>query len=217
MTDLELAARVRDELFWDPKVDPEEIAAAVDDGDVALRGTVGSFRQKREVTRATERVYGVTNVNINELDVRILTEARRDDAELRGAVLQALILDGAVPETIDATVKEGVVTLTGTAEWQFQRDEAEFVAGNLPGVIDVSDTIYLLGPTASAGEIAQSINDALVRSANVDHDRLSVTASNGEVTIEGAVSSWADHDEALAAAWGSPGVAMVNDHIVVAY
>jgi osmotically-inducible protein OsmY len=31
------------------------------------------------------------------------------------------------------------------------------------------------------------------------------------------VSSWADHDEAVAAAWAAPGVNNVKDRILVAY
>ena len=100
-TNAELELDVTEELAWDPKVDSEEIAVGADDGTVTLRGTVGSFRQKREARKAAERVYGVLYVN-NELNVRILDEYRHDDADLRGDVLQALMLDSLVPNTIDA-------------------------------------------------------------------------------------------------------------------
>jgi BON domain len=76
-----LERHVTDELWWDPKIDSEAIAVSVDDGIVTLRGTVCSFRQKREAKRAAERVYGVRNVN-NKLDVRILTEHRREDVAI---------------------------------------------------------------------------------------------------------------------------------------
>jgi len=72
-----------EELAWDPKVDSEEIAVAADDGTVTLRGTVGSFRKKREARKAAERVYGVLYVN-NDLNVRILDENRHDDGGSRG-------------------------------------------------------------------------------------------------------------------------------------
>jgi osmotically-inducible protein OsmY len=103
---------------------------------VTLRGTVGSFREKREAKKAAERVYGVTKVN-NELQVRLLNGVQRDDADLRGDVLQAMMLDALVPATIDVSVDDGFVTLTGNADWQYQRDEAEFVAANIVGVLDV--------------------------------------------------------------------------------
>jgi len=216
MTNQELQVAVNDELFWDPKIDSEAIAVSTDDGTVTLRGTVGSFRQKREAQKAAERVYGVVFVN-NELDVRILNDARRDDAELRGAVLQALMLDSVVPTMIDATVKDGFVTLTGTAVWQYERDEAEFVAGNVLGVVGVENDIYLDSPTPSAGDVQSSITKALQRDAKIDADNLTVATLDGTVTLKGSVGSWSEHDAAIAAAWAAPGVADVDDRISVRY
>jgi osmotically-inducible protein OsmY len=216
MSNDELLLAVSDELFWDPKVDNEAIAVSADDGKITLRGTVGSFRQKREAKNAAERVYGVKSVE-NDLQVRILDEDKREDAELRGDVLQALMLDGLIPETVDAKVGYGFVTLTGTAEWQYQRDEAEFVAGNVPGVIGVDDQIKLNSPTPDTGNVKGSIKDAFKRNARLDADELTVKTSNGTVTIEGVVSSWDEHDEAMDAAWAAPGVTAVKDRMTVAY
>ena len=216
MSNDELVLAVSDELLWDPKIDSEAIAVAADDGKITLRGTVGSFRQKREAKHAAQRVFGVESVD-NDLQVRILNEDKREDAELRGDVLQALMLDSLVPATVDAKVDYGYVTLKGTAEWQYQRDEAEFIAGNLPGVIGVDDQIKLKSPTPDAGDVKGSIKDAFKRNARLDADDLTVKTSNGTVTVEGIVSSWDEHDEALNAAWAAPGVTTVKDRMTVAY
>ncbi len=216
MTNEELELSVADELAWDPKVDSDTIAVSAEDGTVTLRGTVGSFRQKREAQQAAKRVYGVTFVN-NDLDVRILTEHRREDAELRGDVLQALMLDSLVPSTVDATVKEGFVTLTGTTDWQYQRDEAEFVAGNVAGVTGIENDIYLATPTPYAGDVKDSIKKAMKRDAKLDADNVSVEALNGTAILTGSVRSWAEHDTALSAAWAAPGVTKVDDRLTVFY
>ena len=150
MSNEDLELNVTDELLWDPKLDSAAIAASADDGVVTLRGTVGSFRQKREAKQDAERVYGVKTVN-NELQVRILDAHRRDNADLRGAVLQAFTLDSLVPSTIDAKVMDGWVTLTGTANWQFERDEAEFIASNILGVVAVDSEIELVAPGPKSG------------------------------------------------------------------
>src|SRR5262249_6524458 len=80
---------VVEELYWEPKFDGEAIAVSVDEGRVTLRGTVGSFHEKREAQKSAERVYGVESVK-NELTVRLLGKHGRDNAELRADVLQAL-------------------------------------------------------------------------------------------------------------------------------
>ena len=53
--------------------------------------------------------------------------------------------------------------------------------------------------------------------AKIDADDLDVSTSNGTVTINGAVSSWAEHDEAIDAAWAAPGVSSVQDRMTVSY
>jgi osmotically-inducible protein OsmY len=216
MQNVDLVASVSDELFWDPKVDSTAIAVSAVDGNVTLRGTVGSFREKREAKHAAERVFGVKAVD-NELQVRLLTDSRRDDADLRGDILQALVLDSLVPSTVDVTVDSGVVTLKGTAEWQYQRDEAEFVAANIVGVLDVWDGIELTGTIPSASDVEGSIKSAFKRNAKIDAEDLDVKTKNGTITVEGVVGSWSEHDEAIAAAWAAPGVRKVDDKILVAY
>jgi len=84
--DTDLAADVTDELFWDPKVDSAAIAVSANDGTITLRGTVGSLREKREAKKAAQRVFGVISVD-NQLQVRLMNEAKRADADLRGDVL----------------------------------------------------------------------------------------------------------------------------------
>jgi len=216
MTDAELELNVTDELAWDPKVDSEEIAVSTDSGTVTLRGTVGSFPQKREAGKAAQRVYGVLAVH-NDLDVRILDEKRHEDADLRGDVLQALMLDALVPNTIDANVKGGLVTLTGTAEWQYQRDEAEFIAGNVASVTDIENDVYLTSPTPYAGDVEDSIKKAMKRDAKLDAENIGVETVNGTAILTGTVRSWAEHDSAVQAAWAAPGVTDVDDRLGIVY
>src|SRR3954454_9281998 len=173
MSNDELRFDVEAELFWEPRVDNEAIAVSTDDGDVTLRGTVGSFREQREAANAAKRGYGVTNVD-NALSVRLLDGDRRDDADVRGGVLQALMLDAAVPSSIDALVKDGIVTLTGMAPFNYQRAEAEFVAGNVPGVIGVDDQVELTLADPAPSDVRHAIKKAFKRDASLDADSLSI-------------------------------------------
>jgi osmotically-inducible protein OsmY len=209
-------ANVGDELFWDPKVDSAAIAVDANDGKVTLRGTVGSLREKREARKAVQRVVGVHSVD-NQLKVRLLDDQGRSDSELRGFVLQALMLDSLVPRTIDAKVTDGFVTLTGTAEWQYQRDEADLVASSIAGALDVFNEIEIESPMPSAADTQESIRKAFQRNAGLEADDLLISTLDGSVTVKGAVRSWAERDEAIAAAWAAPGVTSVHDDLTIVY
>jgi osmotically-inducible protein OsmY len=214
MSNQELSVSVSEELHWDPKLDSDTIAVSTDEGVVTLRGTVGSFHEKREAKKAAERVKGVLEVK-NRLDVRLMTDQRREDAEIRADVLHALALDSQVPDTVDATVSYGNVTLGGSATWQFERDAAARVAGRVSGVLGVLDEIALIGPTPDAQDVKRSIRRAYERHARLDADKLTVETRNGTVMVAGTVRSWQEHDDAIAAAWAAPGVRDVDDRIVL--
>jgi osmotically-inducible protein OsmY len=214
--DTDLTADVSDELFWDPKLDSTAIAVSAADGTITMRGTVGSLREKREAKKAAERVFGVISVD-NQLQVKLMNADKRADAEVRGDVLQALMLDSLVPKTVDAKVADGFVTLTGSANWQYQRDEAEFVASNIVGALDVIDEVELMYATPDAGDVEESIKKAFKRNAALDAGDLRISTDDGTVTLKGTVSSWGEHDEAIDAAWAAPGVRSVRDDLKVAY
>jgi osmotically-inducible protein OsmY len=216
MSDYDLERSITEELQWDPKLDSKAIAVSSYYGEVTLRGTVGSFREKRDAGKAARRVFGVRSV-ANHLKVRPLTRHGRDDAELRGTVLRALHYNSLIPDTIDARVDDGRVTLTGTAEWQYQRDEACYVAGNVHGVFGVDDEVDLSREEAHAADVDEAIRRALARNAKIEAGDVSVDANGRTVVLTGEVRSWAAHDEALAAAWAAPGVTRVDDFIEVDY
>src|ERR1041385_3704493 len=136
----DLVTSVSEELFWNPIVDEAAIAVSADEGRITLRGTVGSLREKRAAEEAAGRVFGVLLVE-SRLQVTRMDDEQRADAELRGDVLQALMLDRLIPQTVDAQVQDGVVTLTGSAQWQYEREEAARVASNVVGALEISDRI----------------------------------------------------------------------------
>jgi osmotically-inducible protein OsmY len=216
-SDSELVADVTEELLYDPRIaDVDGIAVSADAGDVTLRGTVGSFHQKRAAADASRRVRGVTGV-ANELQVRLMTEGRREDADIRAAALQALMLDGLVPaERIDVKVSGGVLTLTGAVLWQFQRDAAEADVLPLIGIVDIDDQI-VLDNEASARDVAARINDAFVRNAQLNDSSIEVSSDAEAVTLTGVVGTWSEHAEALDAAWSAPGVTRVRDELEIVY
>jgi len=214
MKDDDLRRHVAAELSWDPQVGSKAIEVSAADGMVTVRGTVTSLRLKRAGGRAAARVRGVTRI-ANELRVQIPDKDQRDDEDLRGDVLETLMLDVSVPTTVDAKARDGFVTLTGTAQWHYQREAAEFRTANVPGVAAI-DNVISLTQLPNAREAQDAIRGAFRRYAALDADGLTVeTSSDGLVILSGTVSSWAAHDHAVAAAWSAPGVTQVDDRIHV--
>jgi osmotically-inducible protein OsmY len=214
MKDDDLRRHVAAELSWDPQVGSDAIEVSAASGMVTLQGTVTSIRLKRAGGRAAARVRGVTRV-ANELRVQIPDKDRRDDEDLRGDVLEALMLDVSVPMTVDAQARDGFVTLTGTAQWHYQREAAELRTANVPGVAGIDNAISLT-QTPDAREARDAIRAAFRRDAALEADGLSVeTSSDGLVILSGTVSCWAAHDHAVACAWSAPGVTQVDDRIHV--
>jgi len=138
---------VREVLSLDQRIpDPDQVAVSADAGIVTLRGTVGSFGQRRAAVHDAANVVGVDDVN-DELKVRLLDESRREDADIRGMALQILMWDADVPaELIDVKVDEGWVTLTGDVSYQFESDAAFEDVADMLGVVGVTNSIRVTTP-----------------------------------------------------------------------
>jgi osmotically-inducible protein OsmY len=136
---------VRAELARDPRLPyPEEIAVESFGDTVTLRGTVGSFAQRRAAVADARRARGVVDV-YDEVDVRILDRDRREDAEIRGAALQRLSWDSEIPgDDLDVRVDDGWVTLKGDVDYQFQSDLAFDDVSRLYGVTGVTNEIKVV-------------------------------------------------------------------------
>jgi osmotically-inducible protein OsmY len=138
----EIEAEVRAEIALDPRIpNIDEIAVSSEDGVVILRGTVGSFGQRRAAASDARKIAGVYDV-YDELDVRLLDESRREDAEIRGVALQMLMWDAELPsDLVDVHVDEGWVTLKGDVYHQYQSDDAFDDVASLFGVVGVTNEI----------------------------------------------------------------------------
>jgi osmotically-inducible protein OsmY len=214
MSDITLQSAVMKALAENPVVRADEIAADVRDGDVILRGTVGTLVQKAEAERTTRAVPGVRSVGV-ELAVHPMGIDGRVDADTEAAVLDALIADDRVHAgDISVDVDDGAVTLSGLVERPDQRDAAERIVGGVPGVERVENKLGVLSQV-SADEIAERVTDALGIDAVVGAERIDVRVHDGDVTLSGLVRSRAHHDAALTVARNSPGVTGVHDELTL--
>jgi osmotically-inducible protein OsmY len=214
-TDLQIQKDVVDELHWDPSVSHSEIAVAAKNGVVTLSGTVRTFAEKYAAERAAQRVSGVKAI-AEDLAVRITPGLERSDAEIAHAAVSALTWDVEVPnDRLKVTVEDGFVTLTGEAEWKYQKDAAERAVRYLTGVKGVVNLIAVKPKPVSTFDVGTRIKDAFRRNAERDADRITVRALDGKVTLTGNVRSYTERGEAERAAWSAPGVTSVDDRIAI--
>lgn len=214
-SDIDIQRDVLEELKWDARVQPNEIGVAAKDGVVTLTGWVDSYTKKWAAEEAAHRVKGVKAV-ANDIEVRLPHSAERTDADIAEAVVRALQWDAFVPvEKIKVTVSKGWVTLEGEVEWQFQKEDAERVVRRLTGVKGVSNLIAVKPKAPTPSELKEKIEDALVRSAQTDAERIEVEVQGSKVILKGTVKSWAEKQEAERVAWLAPGVYTVDNRIRV--
>ena len=215
-TDAQLQREVMAQLDWDPAINAAQIGVEVSDGVVTLAGHVGNFGEKWEAEQVVLRMSGVQALTV-ELEVNLPGASRRDDAEIARAVVHALEWQaGLPPDQVAVMVESGWVTLAGRVDWQFQRMAAERAVRSLTGVRGISDTIAV-EPEAPLTAQQVDIERALLRNAKPGAHRILVRVDGSQVTLSGAVSSWADREQARHTAWSTPGVRSVVDEMRMRY
>jgi osmotically-inducible protein OsmY len=145
--DVSLSDAIINGLRQDPRIpDATDIAVDVDDGVVTLRGTVGSFAQRRAAADDASKLEAAYEVE-NQLKVDLRDgEDRREDDAIRGAALQNLIWDVQIPsDSVNVKVRDGDVTLTGDVDYQYQSDAAYDDVSRLKGVLNVTNEITVSG------------------------------------------------------------------------
>ena len=145
---------------------------------------------------------------------------KKTDAQIQRDVLEELKWDMRVKETdIGVEVKGRIVTLTGRVDSWAQRLAAQEAAHRVSGVLDVANDVRVKLPGASERtdtDIAQAVRSALEWDVLVPQERIRTTVANGVVTLDGAVHSWAQFDDAARAIRNLAGVREVHNLLLVA-
>jgi len=212
--DLKLREDVCRELEWEPVVDAAHVGVAVDAGVVSLTGHVGSLPEKYAAEEAARRVKGVRAI-VESIAVRVPKTGTVSDGELAASIMRTLEWDDAVPdERITVTVEHGAVTLDGTVDRAFERDEAELDVRKIRGVNSVINRI-VVHPPAEAAASAEEIKRALQRSGELDPSTITVKVRGNTVVMTGQVRRLNERRAAERAAWSAPGVRNVENRLEV--
>lgn len=213
MNDKELRQLVIDELEYEPSVDAADIGVAAENGVVTLSGHVADYVQKMAAERAAWRVKGVKGI-AQKIEVRLPGDKKWNDDEIAQRVLNILAWNTLIPkDCVRVKVSDGWITLSGSVNWNYQRQAAENEVWKLSGVKGVTNGITLAS-AVQAGDVKRRIQDALKRHAEVEADAVRVDVrSDGTVRIEGRVDNWSEMQAVEHAVWSAPGVQRVDDHL----
>jgi osmotically-inducible protein OsmY len=209
--DQSLREAVLHALEWSPEVNASLIAVTARDGIITLSGYADTYAAKLSAERAVRKVHGVVAI-ANELEVRLAHE--RIDPDIARDATTALRFSLNAPRDASVTVRDGHVTLMGTAEWMFEKVAAERAVKHLQGVRGVFNRIEIR-PRVEPRDVQRRITEALHRHADIDARHIRVVAVGGVVTLSGSVRTLTERDEAERAAWAAPGVTKVENHVTV--
>ena len=210
-TDSEVKRDVINEIFWDPSVTSGHIKISAHEGIVTLTGTVPHYAEKVAAEQAAERVGGVKAV-ADELTVKGILD--KTDEEIAKAAVNAMKWNYSVPNNIKVSVDKGWITLSGEAEWDYQRNAAKYAVTELLGVVGVSNNITMKSKVQPA-DIKLRIEEALKRSAESEGKNISVVVKGDKVTLTGKVNSISEKEDARFAAWMAPGIQTVENNLTV--
>lgn len=121
----------------------DEIEVQVHDGTVRLCGAVRAIEDRDRVIAAAQAVPGAVVV-LDEIRIVEARGAARADRLIASDVLQLLTQLPSLPTAaLRARVRQGVVTLSGSIPYRFQRDTVLNLLGAIRGVADVVDAVRI--------------------------------------------------------------------------
>jgi osmotically-inducible protein OsmY len=209
--DVRVRDSVMEQLEWDPAVDAAGIGVTAHDGAVTLTGSIDSYAGKLAAERAAKRVSGVRAV-ANDLEVTLA--AGRTDTDIAADAAAMLKLHNEVPNTVQAAVHHGHVTLTGTVDWHYERIQAEKAVRYIRGVRHVANHVTVV-PRPAGRDLHRRIGQALYRNATLDAKHIDVTVTGSVAHLRGTATSWQQRDAAERAAYDAPGITVVDNQIIV--
>lgn len=142
--DSSIARDAMESLLRDGRFDAGYLEVVVNNGYVSLRGEVVTPGQERAAVDTVRLIPGVKGVND---EIIILPQETASDHMLEETVTAALVRAPNIDERqIHAHVADGIAYLSGTADFLYQKQEAERVVEGVPGMRGVENEIAVQPP-----------------------------------------------------------------------
>ena len=137
--DTEIATEILNALKWDWEIPSDDIIVKVENGWVRLDGEVQWNYQREAAKKAVKQLSGVLGVT-NDIKLSAETHDIIEKKDIQAALTRNWSIN---EQEIDVKVLGNKVTLNGTVDSYYQRDEAGRIAWNAPGVISVDNELVV--------------------------------------------------------------------------
>jgi osmotically-inducible protein OsmY len=199
LTDTEISNAIDDRIMNDSAVPASYIDLSTVEGIVTLTGSVNNILAKDRAQKIASTVRGVRGI-VNQIEV---DAPFRSDTEIAEDVNDAFLWDPVTEAgEITTTVKNSVVTLSGTVDsWQ-EKELASKVAKGVRGVEGLKNELAVNYKAVRPDmEIKDEVEETLRWDAYVDDALIEVSVDDGHITLEGTVGSVAEKERAYNKAW----------------
>jgi osmotically-inducible protein OsmY len=178
----------------------DDIKVQAKDGEVTLTGSVATESHKSMAGDTVSNLPKVKNVD-NQLKVKGDSPKEMSNTWLLAKVKTTLLFHSSVSATTEVDVKDGIVTLSGAAENQAQKELTTEYTMDIEGVKDVKNKMTLPKSAKDAQTIGDKIDDAsittMVKMTLLGHRstsalKTSVTTKNAVVTLSGKADNQAE-------------------------
>jgi len=220
-----IESSARESYIFKTYLKDDDINIQSKDGAVTLTGLVSEESHKALARETVSGLPGVTSVD-NRLEVKGVPPAPSSDALLMDKVKSALMFHRSVSaEETEVDVKDGIVTLRGTATSQAQKDLTTEYAKDVEGVKDVNNEMTVVKTGEKTPQtIFQKIDDASItaqvniallfhRSTSFLHT--TVRTNRGVVTVGGKARNLAEIDLVNKLVIDIKGVKSVNNRMTI--
>ena len=203
--DAATASRVRTALLLSKQVSPFDIKVQSIQGEVTLEGQVPSEQVKTVAGAIAQDTSTVKKLH-NNLSVNPSIERNPDrehlgqrvaDLEIKTLVTDDLSKNADLAQQhITTDVKDRAVTLGGTVQTVSQKNAADQIAWQVPGVQGLTDNLSLSDtqalPESADDKLARRVEFELYSTRAIPLKTIQIHADNGIVTLTGTVSSLAE-------------------------
>jgi len=197
----------------------DHVKVKANDGVVTLSGTVQDKDESDLAVDTVKNLPGVVSVN-NEIKIEP-TYPEKSDGWMALKIRGRLLVKGNVSATnTKVAVKDGMVTLTGTADNVAQKELTEIYAKDIDGVKSVRNDIVVtdqptIGEKIDDASITTQVKFALFSNKATSALNTKVVTSDGVVLVTGEAASDAEKSLVTKLARDVKGVNSVTNKMVV--